>query len=93
MGFVDNALVAHRNHFVMPRYQRHGRKGEVIMFLDLVRMGFIKVQIFFYSREGASGIEYALVAAMVAIGLAAFVTPIRNAVTSVFTQIQGSIHT
>jgi pilus assembly protein Flp/PilA len=77
----------------MPRYQRRGRKGEVIMFLDLIRMGFIKVQIFFYSKEGASGIEYALVAAMVAVALAAFITPIRTAITGVFNTIQAGIHT
>jgi len=63
------------------------------MFLDLIRMGFIKVQIFFYSREGASGIEYALVAAMVAVVLGAFITPISTAVKGIFTSIQSNIHT
>ncbi|TPG77006.1 Flp family type IVb pilin [Pseudomonas mandelii] len=41
--------------------------------------------------EGASGIEYAIIAGMVAVALAAFVTPISNAVTAMFTTIQGAL--
>jgi pilus assembly protein Flp/PilA len=47
--------------------------------------GFIK------DEEGASAIEYVLIAAMVAVALVTFVTPIRTAVTSIFTQIQTAL--
>lgn len=46
---------------------------------------------FMQDEEGASGIEYALVASMVAIALVAFVTPIKTAITAVFSSIAGSI--
>lgn len=42
---------------------------------------------FMKDEEGASGIEYALVAAMVAVALVTFVTPVRNAITGIFEQI------
>ncbi|MGJ0430733.1 Flp family type IVb pilin [Methylobacter sp.] len=43
---------------------------------------------FLKDEEGASGIEYALVAAMVAIALVTFVTPVRDAISGIFTEIQ-----
>ncbi len=43
------------------------------------------------NERGASAIEYALLAAMVAVALVAFVTPLRNAVTSIFTSIQTAL--
>ncbi|MTI63502.1 MAG: Flp family type IVb pilin [Methylophaga sp.] len=46
---------------------------------------------FLRDEEGASGIEYALVAAMVAIGIVTFVTPVREAIVTVFTQIQTEL--
>ncbi|WAK03625.1 Flp family type IVb pilin [Methylobacter sp. YRD-M1] len=47
---------------------------------------------FLKDEEGASGIEYALVAAMVAIALVAFVTPVKEAITGIFTSIQGALN-
>ncbi|MFJ2330315.1 Flp family type IVb pilin [Pseudomonas helleri] len=41
--------------------------------------------------EGASGIEYAIIAAMVAIALAAFVGPISGAIKTMFTTLQGAV--
>jgi pilus assembly protein Flp/PilA len=41
--------------------------------------------------EGASAIEYALIAAMVAIAIVAFVDPVNEAVTAIFTQIQTAL--
>lgn len=41
---------------------------------------------FIRDEEGASGIEYALIAAMVAIALVTFVAPIREAVVALFTE-------
>ncbi|HZV61815.1 MAG TPA: Flp family type IVb pilin [Methylophilaceae bacterium] len=48
---------------------------------------------FYHDEEGASAIEYALVAAMVAVVLVTFVTPIRNAVSTIFTSIQAALTT
>ncbi|NWD68674.1 Flp family type IVb pilin [Pseudomonas gingeri] len=53
----------------------------------------VKMQMFLQEKDGASGIEYAIVAAMVAIALSAFITPIGNRVTAIFTAIQGAITT
>lgn len=50
-----------------------------------------KIKRFWRDEEGASGIEYAIVAAMVAVALAFFVTPISTAVTETFTSICNSI--
>jgi pilus assembly protein Flp/PilA len=41
--------------------------------------------------EGASAIEYALLAAMVAVVIAAFVTPISTAITAIFTSIKNAL--
>ncbi|HBA66656.1 MAG TPA: Flp family type IVb pilin [Methylococcaceae bacterium] len=46
---------------------------------------------FLRDEEGASAIEYALIAAMVALALIAFVDPINTAVSNLFTQIQGAL--
>ena len=46
---------------------------------------------FLCDEEGASAIEYALIAAMVAIALVAFVEPINLAITAIFTDIQAAL--
>lgn len=46
---------------------------------------------FLRDEEGASAIEYVLIAAMVAVALITFVTPIRAAVTNIFTDIQNAL--
>lgn len=46
---------------------------------------------FMRDEEGASAIEYALIAAMVAVALVAFVPTIRGAVEGIFTQIQNAL--
>ncbi|AGA34147.1 Flp/Fap pilin component [Thioalkalivibrio nitratireducens DSM 14787] len=46
---------------------------------------------FFRDDEGASGIEYALVAAMVALAIVAFVPQVRDAVTEIFTSIADTL--
>ncbi|WP_415758063.1 Flp family type IVb pilin [Pseudomonas sp. LT1P18] len=56
----------------------------------------IKSHIVFYKdlakdTEGASGIEYAIIAGMVAIALAAFVTPISGLITTMFNTIQAAL--
>lgn len=46
---------------------------------------------FFTRTDGASGIEYALVAAMVAVALVAFVPTISEGVTNIFSSIEGAL--
>lgn len=46
---------------------------------------------FIRDEEGASGIEYALVAAMVAIALVTFVDPINSAISTIFEEIREKI--
>ena len=50
-----------------------------------------QAKLFSQRTEGASGIEYAIIAAMVAIVLAAFVTPISGAISAMFTTIQTAV--
>ncbi|MCL7421798.1 MAG: Flp family type IVb pilin [Methylobacter sp.] len=46
---------------------------------------------FLRDEEGASGIEYALVAAMVAIALVTFIEPINQAVGRIFSDIKETL--
>ncbi|WP_341326135.1 Flp family type IVb pilin [Methylotuvimicrobium sp. KM2] len=46
---------------------------------------------FLRDEEGASGIEYALIAAMVAVALVTFVPGISEAVTSIFQGIETAL--
>lgn len=69
------------------------------MFTNTVLKVYVPTQLFvahhvkqFAKRtEGASGIEYAIIAAMVAIALAAFVTPISGAIKTMFTTLQTAV--
>lgn len=45
----------------------------------------------FHREEGASALEYALLAAMVAVAIAAFVPEISSRITGIFTTIQGAL--
>jgi pilus assembly protein Flp/PilA len=56
----------------------------------------VKSEIAFYrglarDTEGASGIEYAIIAAMVAVVLAGFTTDIKAAITTTFTTIKAAL--
>jgi pilus assembly protein Flp/PilA len=55
-------------------------KSGIAFYKDLVR-----------DTEGASGIEYAIIAAMVAVVLAGFSTGVQNAITITFTAIQAAL--
>lgn len=48
---------------------------------------------FYKDEEGASAIEYALIAAMVAIVIAGFVPGIREAITGIFEEIRVALTT
>ncbi|SHN07957.1 pilus assembly protein Flp/PilA [Pseudomonas asturiensis] len=52
---------------------------------------YSRVSSFIKDREAASGIEYALVAAMVAVALVAFVPGISTRITAIFNQIQTAL--
>lgn len=65
------------------------------MLLDTVLKVYVPTQAFcvyqtrqlIKRRDGASGIEYALIAAMVAVVLALFVTPLSGVVKSTFNDL------
>jgi len=57
------------------------------MFLKL----YVKVRVFFESTEGASAIEYAIVAAMVAAVIVVFITPISKEVTDIFDGLEKAL--
>ncbi|WP_350647011.1 Flp family type IVb pilin [Pseudomonas sp. HY13-MNA-CIBAN-0226] len=57
------------------------------MFLKL----YVKIRVFFESTEGASAIEYAIVAAMVAVVVVVFITPIGDRVSEIFNAINEGI--
>ncbi|WP_191902298.1 Flp family type IVb pilin [Pseudomonas viridiflava] len=50
-----------------------------------------RISSFIKDREEASGIEYALLAAMVAVALVAFVPEISSRVAALFTRIQTAL--
>ncbi|KMM83432.1 pilus assembly protein Flp/PilA [Pseudomonas taetrolens] len=50
-----------------------------------------QAKLFAKRTEGASGIEYALIAGMVAVALVAFVPTISTAVGAIFTKIQTAV--
>ncbi|MGE8338110.1 Flp family type IVb pilin [Pseudomonas laurylsulfatiphila] len=59
--------------------------------VEKVKSGIVFYKNLARDTEGASGIEYAMIAGMVAVALAAFVTPIKTAVTTMFTTISGAL--
>ena len=57
------------------------------MFLKL----YVKIRVFFESTEGASAIEYAIVAAMVAAVVVVFISPISTEVKEIFEGLQTAL--
>ncbi|TFF38990.1 Flp family type IVb pilin [Pseudomonas sp. RIT623] len=57
----------------------------------LLQKLFIHCKVFLQSKEGASGIEYAVIAAMVAVVLAGFVDPISTQVKTIMNTIKDAI--
>lgn len=57
----------------------------------LLQQILLHVKTFLLRKDGASGIEYAVIAAMVAVVLADFVTPISGEVSEIMTKIQTAI--
>ncbi|MBM5461416.1 Flp family type IVb pilin [Pseudomonas sp. P66] len=52
---------------------------------------FKSCKAFFYRKDGASGIEYAIAAAMVAVVLTNFIEPISKGVSAVMTNIETTL--
>lgn len=50
-----------------------------------------RIKKFIKSEVGASGIEYAIIASMVALALVVFVTPISGKITTLFTTLQNAL--
>ncbi|MDF2396395.1 MULTISPECIES: Flp family type IVb pilin [Pseudomonas] len=48
---------------------------------------WLRARLFFDRTEGASAIEYAIVVAMVAVVVVAFVTPLGNRVLAIFNNV------
>ncbi|WP_194791698.1 Flp family type IVb pilin [Pseudomonas sp. UFMG81] len=57
----------------------------------LLQKIFVHCITFLQRKDGASGIEYAVIAAMVAVVMAGFVTPIGDEVKSIMQSIQTAI--
>lgn len=55
----------------------------------LLKQVILHCKNFVRRKDGASGIEYAVIAAMVAVVLAGFVTGISSKISAMFTTIQG----
>lgn len=54
---------------------------------------FSQIKAFVKDEEGASALEYALMAFMVAVLVATFTTPVQTALTGVFTKIVNALKT
>ncbi|MCG8295746.1 MULTISPECIES: Flp family type IVb pilin [Pseudomonas] len=57
----------------------------------LLQLILLHCKNFLQRKDGASGIEYAVIAAMVAVVLAGFVTPIGTEVSAIMTSIKTAI--
>lgn len=57
------------------------------MFLEFVRNLSIRFHLFMSQTEGASAIEYALIIAMVALVVIAFVTPMGGSIKATFNSL------
>ena len=58
---------------------------------ESIRCIYVKVWVMLSTRDGASGIEYAIVAAMCAAVIGIFMTPISDRVKALFDLVQASI--
>ncbi|WP_017903790.1 Flp family type IVb pilin [Pseudomonas asplenii] len=63
------------------------------MILDFVTRLYVQAQLFINRKEGASGIEYAIVAAMVAVVIAGLSTGIGGKIKSLFEGISSGLGT
>ena len=84
-------MLAQGNHVAAMQHLMSFKQGEVIMtFTTAVQ--HIKSEIAFYynlakDTEGASGIEYAIIAGMAAVALSLFMTPITDGINRIFNDL------
>ncbi|WP_416422241.1 Flp family type IVb pilin [Pseudomonas sp. App30] len=60
-------------------------------FMKLMVNAQIRISKFMRDKEGASGIEYAIIAAMVAVIIIGFSSSIQGGITAIFTKIQAAL--
>ena len=63
------------------------------MFLDLMLKFYVQTQLFFSRKEGASGIEYAIVVALVALVIVGAGTGLGTKVKTIFTNMTTNMPT
>ena len=63
------------------------------MFLDLMLKCYVQTQLFFRRNDGASGIEYAIIVAMVALVIVGAGAGLGDKISSVFTTISSKMTT
>lgn len=61
------------------------------MFLELMLKLYVQAQLFFSRKEGASGIEYAIIVAMVALVIVAAGSGLGAKIKNVFDSITSSM--
>ena len=63
------------------------------MFLDLVLKLYVQTQLFFSRKEGASGIEYAIVVALDALVIVGAGTGLGTKIKNIFTNMSSGMPT
>ena len=63
------------------------------MFLDLIVKLYVQTQLFFKRSEGASGIEYAIIVALVALVIVGAVTGLGTKISTIFTNMSTKMPT
>ncbi|MGK9415710.1 Flp family type IVb pilin [Pseudomonas cedrina] len=61
------------------------------MLLDLMLKFYVQAQIFFRRRDGASGIEYAIIVAMVALVIVAAGAGLGDKIKSIFERVSNGM--
>ena len=63
------------------------------MFLDLMLKLYVQTQLFLTRKEGASGIEYAIIVALVALVIVGAGTGLGTKIKTIFTNMSTSMPT
>jgi pilus assembly protein Flp/PilA len=63
------------------------------MFLDLMLKLYVHTQLFFKRKDGASGIEYAIIVALVALVIVGAGTGLGTKISTIFTNMSNKMPT
>lgn len=63
------------------------------MFIDLMLKLYVHTQLFFQRKDGASGIEYAIIVAMVALVIVGAGSGLRTKIKSIFDSVATKMTT